>query len=616
MIVATTSRVLSALPSYLEMFSESTANADGFGSTESMVSVDGATSSTTYSATQSFSSEASATDGFTETIEVGSAAGTTYQDAISYSFTNAIGGTTDVIDSDTDAHGTFGTGSSFSYSTGIFSVSNSISLSGYSSVYNTTANVGTTTSYFTVTGTGSLASVTTSSSACTVVSNYSTDGEVVLPYDLTSSIFSGITTTTDVLAEIGTMVSADTDWLWQITNYDLGPHVISDFCASFEATTYWPVATSLTRAYAIYPDDSATSSTTSIAGNTSSFSYQYLYPVDTSLLTAETVLTSGESLSRDTYSTSYSVWSTSSDSSLFGVNDQTITAISTAEISITTMIPFTYEVTALYPVGISNSSSTVLNSITTSLGTTTSFSILPAYLPSFGDEGEVGGVTLQATDISYVNVSIIPFGGAGGEISPIGAYGAFIAPTALHSTAHPLTFAANLSLGGTQVPYPSFASAAINGAVPFPSATSTTGTDGISWLFSWTSDTVKFTQQSSYSGGTHTLLTKTISSGAFSTDSDASTYLTQRGITFGGFPAIASEAATVFYPPRAVLGTINSFGGGSTTYKTLETNTSSAELSETVIVETTRQAYYVYTYLASSAQDASFSFFEMPRNPE
>jgi hypothetical protein len=205
----------------------------------------------------------------------------------------------------------------------------------------------------------------------------------------------------------------------------------------------------------------------------------------------------------------------------------------------------------------------------------------------------------------------------------IAPQGCFIAPSNLKAGGNPYAFAGNLSFeGGSQIPYNpvDFVSVFSNAQIPdLTSSTSYGITSAIedstvtaeTWYYTWSSDTLLLTHASTYESGTSTLTTRTITSGTFGElDPYPSTFYSSTNGPWGGSPAVNTAPVSVWFPPRAVKGTvINHSADSSSTYRTLIDSTASSEISETVVTESQIPAFVVWT--VSQDNPATMDF---PRN--
>ncbi|MDR3401115.1 MAG: hypothetical protein P4L99_01350 [Chthoniobacter sp.] len=536
----------------------------------------------------------------------------TQQTSSSFSSQQSIGTDGATIEGHSSASSLFT--SSTSFTSNISESFGTTAPTGYTSTRATTANYDTTTSYWTVSGAGSTNSLTTSSKSTNVLS------VTGMSYSSTSVANVSTSSTYATYIEFGAFISAESEWLWKPLGPNASPHFVSDFAFSFVESSFWPEVISVEATFASVDSD-ASSSTMEIAAASSSISYQILF----NSTTLESTITSGDSFSRTTRTVEVPLWTTSSAGLTIGNEAETITAASTASVSTTTASSFPITYTVLYPYGFFNSSTSEIAGFDSRITTTTQYSIVPGYIDSFsstssfGTDGggatNEGGATQNITEISYRNYAFIGFGGLPNGITPVAPFGAFVAPSDLRSDGNPYNFGSNLSFEGGEVPFPFGAVKNVfsNAQTPFPVATSTTGTNSHTWLFSWYSDTMKVTEQSTSLSGTHTVTHSTVTSGTFSAFGDISSYYADAGTVFGGFPFIESAADSVIFPARAVIGTSISINGDSTTYRSLAMSSSTTELSETVVVENQIPAFYVYTY-AAGVQEA-LPYLEYLRNP-
>lgn len=471
-----------------------------------------------------------------------------------------------------------------------------------------TSNLPFTTTHYIVSGSGVL---TTDTEAVTLLSTTTDEGGATSWANVATSSEFG------TYQDIGAIYSADTDWFWVVQNTNLTPQFLTDIALSTDALTIFPVAVTLPQNVLSVDDSGAFTAAFSIDAATTSLTYQVLVSITTDISTYP----SGDSISFIPATTSIPVWTTDTASTIFGNDSALVTGVSTSSFALGTWIADTYNATVTYPYGL-NTSTTELVQLTSFFATTTAYNIVGGYLVSSSDSssdtnGEEGysemGQTQEGADISYLGYNVIAWGGGAQAICPIAPQNAFVAPSDLRSENNPYNFADNLIFGTTRIPYGSLASVVTNAATPCPVAFTTTGTDAHSFSYSWFRDTLRYTEWITYTAGTSTVTDRTQSSGVFDSSSPMDAYYADGGTVYGGFPAIPTAADSVYFTPRAVMGTSISTNGASTTYRNLVTDTDYSEISETAIVEQSVPAFIAYTALVGIPAGGQLLVY--PRNP-
>jgi hypothetical protein len=482
-----------------------------------------------------------------------------------------------------------------------------------SSQINITSNVDTTTSQWTVSGyTGTLSSgqsyLTTHAVSTTAVSNQSSSvggvgsGTFAVNQDITSSIsYSFLGTTTNfssfnVPQEFGTVAIAESfDWLWSFnslgtTNFNYS--LLTSIASSFTQETFWPLYSTSIAPYVGTDTETIAADTFSYANGT--FNLEFLTAASTSTIS----ITSGSNFPRDTYSTTVSVWTTSSSSSSYG-GTYAIEDYATFAVIQSTLIPTPATVFATYPFGLSDALTTSLLS-TVNVSTTTTTAQAASVFITEEDEGitEVG--TVEQTVLINLGPVFSALSNLNTYFEEIPAIGAFLAPQQLKSDSNS-SFCGNLSFGGGGTLFYPFSSGVYpNAAVPgFGASASTTGTNAHTYKYNWATNTagatLLYSDITSFASGTATLTAlSTVLSGQFSTSSDVGgDYVTNPGSVFGGF-AYNENPATAILPIRAVFGTSIDTDGSSSTYQSVFTESTSSTLSDALLIESTAAAYFAY----------------------
>ena len=346
----------------------------------------------------------------------------------------------------------------------------------------------------------------------------------------------------------------------------------------------------------------AFTSSFSIDADTTALNYQVL----NSTTTSSSTIPSGNSINFDVATISVPVWFREAASMVIGNDSSSGFAVSTESYTLTTWRVDTCNATVTYPYGV-NTSTIALVQLTSYFDTTTALSIPFAYLAlatsyatgeSDGASYSQWGQTLEGTDLSYKGYNAIPWGNANAPaICPVAPNYAFVAPSDLRSAGNPYNFADNLRLGDARLPYPNFAAVFTNAATPYPSSFTTSGTNSHSFSYSWIDDTLKYTEWSTHAAGGSTVTDKSTSSGVFDSMGGMSSYYADGGTVYGGFPAIPTAADSVYFAPRAVIGTSIATNGASTTYRSLITFSYSDEISETAVIEEAIPAFIVVSEL-------------------
>jgi hypothetical protein len=615
-----------------------TSAGDNFGNTANsycVVSYNGFTSSTVYSAQGDGSTSLALSDGGLFSSAGQTYGATTYQDATLFSSASSEqfnGSWTSALDASAIATtgGSFNGFSETGYSTGtpITDISTFTNSTSFSTTYNTTSNVVTNTWFWTVTGKSLFQSGTTAS----VVSNMSTTPFGDMPVTVSSVITQpgfGITTTTYASPlEEGSAITADYEWLWVVTQNNYGTYLLTDCAMSFNESTFWASVSTSAHSYVLLDNLSEATQTTSSPDATASLSYQGLV-VSTSItdtdddfssVTQGTTVTSGTLLSRDTVNSSFTYYTTTTASIAWGTPSATFSALSLSSYSYTTTYAYPVAVTQLYPVDGTNYSTTELQSYVTDYTTTSIWTPIDQYVVSFSEGGDdftsVQSFSFVGTDVGALGTAFTGWGGMGAATFEIPRIGCFVAPSNLRSANHPYSFVDNLSFAGSsQIPYSDMLSVFSNAQVPnllgttsYPGSTYTNPSGATltadTWFYSWSKDTLKLTHASTYASGASTLTTRTVTSGTFNGMNDVPPGYSATAGPWGGRPAVSTASETIWFPPRAVKGTV--INDTSSTYRTLVTDTASLQILNTVVTEAQIPAFVVWTSNTTQAATTTF----------
>jgi len=404
---------------------------------------------------------------------------------------------------------------------------------------------------------------------------------------------------------------ASTEWLWKFTDENPTASFLTDCAESFSSSIFWPETTAIAISFDTYSNSNATTGTYSVPGNLATYTVETISDDPVTF-----TITSGDNFSRDTATTDDFSHTTDSFTFEAGIDSSTVRAISTHSYSTTTAQTIPVTLHTLYSVINGTSEATVLGTsqiiASTSLASA-GFSYFASNSTATGATTNMVGQTINETDVSQINLLTFLFGGQNTFIAPAPFNGALLAPQKLHSTTTSyLDYGTNLNFDGGTVFYPFTVSVISNVAIPDPRNHSATDSDSHTWKYKWSFDsegaTLSYTNASTYLDGTDTSTDRTIGSGKFSATTISDTFVANGGSVLGGYQGISTAGESAYYPPRAARGTSIDFMGGTTSYQSVYTDSSSTTVSDSMIVETSLPAYQVFTVPTDSAVPAFTSF--------
>lgn len=438
--------------------------------------------------------------------------------------------------------------------------------------------------------------------------------------------------------DIGTIVSADkTDWLW---SYDItdtkpaDPDFLTNFGNSFESQIFWPTTTFSD----IFFATEGVTDPFLIPGN----SFTTVIESLTTSTTIELTNFSGSNFPRNSYTITGTSYTTTGEMQTVG-NDSQQEFGASINVSTTTNIFLPITIYTYYPDRNNGNTTTSLNSVTSYLTTTeiptrNSFGYIPKTQTSFFSAGSSfasaggleGGTTIQSTSIISLQPTFYQLPGNFTALRPVYPFGV-LDPQNLHTNTE-YNIGKNLSFrGGETIFYPfNFNNIVDNLSSPVVSSIfgtgkfSTTGAAGETWKYSLLNDTNNVTLKWSKiststnvsSSKTITFYDRTISSGVFVTVSEVNgDYVTDGGTIFGGFQPITDGSETVYFGPRAVLGTSIDSKGKTNSYTLINSSLSSSDIKgNTMFVEKSAQVYAIFLEVQNTLIPP-LPFFAFTKNP-
>lgn len=404
--------------------------------------------------------------------------------------------------------------------------------------------------------------------------------------------------------EYGTIVSADTDWLWAITtpttDYDSNSYVISQIGDSFTESTFWP--TLFTSACSILDGNGATYS---IDASTTAFTatayWMNAVDEDFNPITYASTTTTGDEFPRVTTSTSFNSTTFSTYSFTDGIASASASVAGTIATTFSSNVRSTTGSTILIPV--QNNSTTTTIGVSTMVQSTYSCAtnafnapfVALSYSSQRGVFGSTQCITVGETyaQATYAN---------GKTFQQVPGQGGFMAPDSMQQGDN---VGANLSVD-SPIYYPFVSSVQQNVVVPVPSNTSVYQsydasnnyqTNVTSWNYQWSFPTVSYTsatsQSSSYTFGPATASSSSTYAEWSSTSSTAQfevesvmdvAYWQNAGPVLGGYSPVssASEFAELL---GGVIGTNYDSTGGTTSDSTIRSSIEVSSLWGTARVE-------------------------------
>jgi len=491
------------------------------------------------------------------------------------------------------ATGIFNTSSTFTETVPIYT----------SSIATLTAGDATYTSATSATATGTV-TLTNSSYSYT----YSDFGGIYTAssgFTSTDNVTSAVTTTDTFNVTgpyvLGTVVSAENEWLWSITAEETAfaplantaVYIIADIADSFTLQTFWPGTATQDVTFGSY-----TATGNSTYANPDSYTtvtYNTLVPAGTSTAT----ITSGDYISRAAMTTTYQNYSLGTSVISGGVlgNSFVCPSAITFENSVVTNIPVTQETIVLFPI---NSDYTTISFTTTLLAPTTlSFTdfYTNSYLASFSSSATNDRSRMSSTifyaQTNVVNTCIDTYWGqfiTDGSLNifeQVNLMGACKSPASMAQTDAAGT---NLSINPA-IYYPFTSSVVENVTVPVPLNTTATnsGSAGVtSWSYSWSGAGLSYTSQTTNTAATSSFVSAIAPEGNSNNSYFQSAPLASNGYQpFGGYCPVASASQVGCFPANVYEGTIYGPSGVSSTFIATHTEcfTSSASVGYVQVVE-------------------------------